>query len=220
MYKKRVMPFEQIIINTYEIVDEGTTKIFYLQSYRQLVPTDPIPLYKNLYIDYKVTFENGVITMYSNIHEVFNVIHRIGIGYSQMNVAEINTTAPERQYFIDGNKLYFLSDDLSKCQSWYITFDSEINNIFISNKYTIILDMKFYAQGFSNIYEIKDYSKPTTVIDSQPLIKSTLPMKRSWLIDILILVYNRKAKVEDLQRFSEMVDNGTVVVNVLPCKNC
>lgn len=186
------MPFEHVILDKYEIVNEGESKIYELASYQQEGRNDTPAKYKLIFVDYKVEFKNGVISIQSNITEIFNPIHKIGLGFTTENISEIDETASERKYYFIENTLCFISDDINKLKSWRITFNDSINNIIISNKHTVFLDMKFYAVTNDSKIEIKDGIETSGDVESQPLVKSPIDAERTWLIDLLKLIHNRQ----------------------------
>jgi len=170
-------------------IHEGHEIIFPLASYQPRSLDDKKPKFKMFFADYRIVFKDGFISMYSNFINKFVLIHRIGLGYTKGNIQKLFVKGSEPSYFIDGDKLFFISSN--SLDSWVIQFNGELDNIFISNEKTYILDMIFYSNTDVSIDEITDnFEKLSDEIEEQPLVRSPITIERTSIMNIVLAGYN------------------------------
>lgn len=181
--------FREIIIQKDTPIPEGHEIIFPMASYQPRSRHDRKPKHKMFFVDYRIVFKDGFISMYSNLTNTFILIHRIGPGHTKDNIHLIPDKASESSYFIQDDKLFFISS--TDIPSWYIQFNDTLDHIFISNAKTYILDMIFYSNTETSEDEILDgFEKLSSEIEDQPLVRNPITIPRTTLMNIVLATYN------------------------------
>src|SRR3989338_7046045 len=103
------MTFSACIINSNEIIREGTTKIFNLTTYHPETKNDNQAKHRKIFVDYTVSFQDGTIVVSMNFLEKTKIIKRVGLGYNG-KIVETDTISNEKVYYITGKRLYFTTD--------------------------------------------------------------------------------------------------------------
>lgn len=188
------MPFERAIIDKNEVIKEGTTRNFSLTTYHQETKTDEPARYRKLFVDYSVLFKGGVITVSMKFVDIVKILQTIELGITE-NVIQIENTSNEKLYYLNGNRFYFITDDPT-IKSWYMEFETDIENVFLSNKYCGILDMRLYVEIADRKIEISNMYNQLTVVEQQPLIEDKIEYKTEWGRKLIRLAYNKKSSTK------------------------